>query len=383
MKEKKQDISGIKEKRILFIVQLPPPIHGASIMNKHIVSSGIIKGEFITEVINLQFAKSVDELTKFSFLKVFKAMQYSFLIIRKSLFFRPSIVYLTLSPVGYAFYRDSIFVFLLKLFNKNIVYHLHGKGIKENARNSLFKKILYRSVFQNTKVICLSQRLTNDISEVYDQKPYIVANGIQIQPAITEKISQSSEKIPQILYLSNYIRDKGVLTLIDALSKLKDHGHKFNARLVGAPSDLKLDFLKELIKAQNLENCIQILGPLYGDEKNYEFCNADIFCFPTYYRNEAFPLVILEAMQFSLPVISTYEGGIPDIVIEGETGFLVEAQNPEMLAGKIAVLLTNRRLITEMGKKGRERFNSNFTLNHFEMNMNSTFNSILGSELLK
>jgi glycosyltransferase involved in cell wall biosynthesis len=279
--------------------------------------------------------------------------------------------------VGYAFYRDSIFVFLLKLFNKKIVFHLHGKGIKENARYSIFKKFLYRSVFRKTRVICLSQRLTNDISDVYNSKPYIVANGIQIQPAISEKEFQLSAEVPRILYLSNYIREKGVLTLIEALRKLKELGHKFNARLVGAPADLKLDFLQQLIRDQNLENCIQILGPLYGDEKNTEFLNADIFCFPTYYKNEAFPLVILEAMQFSLPVISTYEGGIPDIIIEGETGFLVEAQNPEMLAGKIAILLTDRSLIIKMGKKGRERFISNFTLTHFEKNMINTFNSIL------
>jgi glycosyltransferase involved in cell wall biosynthesis len=206
-----------------------------------------------------------------------------------------------------------------------------------------------------------------------------VANGIKILPEISEKKFQASSEVPRILYLSNYIRDKGVLILIDALGKLRDRGHNFNARLVGAPADLKIDFLQEEIKDRNLENCIQILGPLYGEEKTAEFLNADIFCFPTYYKNEAFPLVLIEAMQFSLPVISTFEGGIPDLVIDGETGLLVESQNAEMLAAKIAVLLTDRALISEMGKKGRERFINNFTLSHFEKNLNITFKTVLGN----
>jgi glycosyltransferase involved in cell wall biosynthesis len=184
--------------------------------------------------------------------------------------------------------------------------------------------------------------------------------------------------VPQILFLSNYIQDKGILVLIDALKKLKNKGHIFNASLVGGPVDLKIEFLQNLVDDQNLSGCIQIKGPLYGDNKIAEFLNADIFCFPTYYKNEAFPLVILEAMQFSLPVISTFEGGIPDIVIDNETGFLVESQNSEILADRIAVLLTNKNLIIEMGRKGHERFLNNFTLAHFENNLKQTFQTILG-----
>jgi glycosyltransferase involved in cell wall biosynthesis len=214
--------------------------------------------------------------------------------------------------------------------------------------------------------------------DVYKSTPFIVPNGIQIQPEIKEKKIQKNGSIPQILYLSHYIRDKGILILIDALKKLKNQGNIFNARLVGAPMDLKIEFLQSLVNDQNLSSCIQITGPLYGDDKITEFQKADIFVFPTYYLNETFGLVNLEAMQYSLPVISTFEGGIPDIVIDGETGFLVEAQNSEMLAEKIDILLKNKNLRMRMGKKGYERFINNFTLNHFESNLNKTFQSILG-----
>ena len=82
-------------------------------------------------------------------------------------------------------------------------------------------------------------------------------------------------------------------------------------------------------------------------------------------------------MQFGLPVISTFEGSIPEIVINNETGFLVESQNAQMLADKIAILLKDKNLRIEMGKKGYERFINNYTLNHFENSMNNIFQTIL------
>jgi len=364
-------------KKILFIVQLPPPVHGASIMNSYVINSKIINNNFYCDVVNLHFLRSIKEISKYSFRKVLKGIYYGFEIIIKDFIRKPDLVYFTLSPKGYAFYRDAIYVFILKLFNNKIVFHLHGKGIKENIKSNAIKRYLYLWVFNNTHVICLSQRLTNDIEDVFKSIPFIVPNGIQLQPEIKENQLQHNGSVPQIIYLSNYLRNKGVLILIDVLRKLKDQGYVFNARLIGAQIDLKIEFLQNLINDKNLSGCIQITGPLYGNDKTTELQNADIFVFPTFYMNEAFPLVILEAMQFSLPVVSTFEGGIPDIVVDGETGFLVEVQNTEMLVEKIASLLKNKDLRMEMGKKGYERFINNFTLNHFENNINKTFKAIL------
>ena len=74
-------------------------------------------------------------------------------------------------------------------------------------------------------------------------------------------------------------------------------------------------------------------GRKVGEEKNTFFQQADIFILPT--MNECFPLVILEAMEYKLPVISTNEGGIPDIVKDGENGLICEKQNPSHLASKM------------------------------------------------
>jgi glycosyltransferase involved in cell wall biosynthesis len=364
-------------KKILFIIQLPPPVHGASLMNSYVINSEVIRSTYLIEVISLQFVKSIKNVAKFSLVKVFKFFFYGFVIVKKVLTQKPDLVYFTICPTGIAFYRDAFYVVLLKLLNSKIVFHLHGKGIKKNVKKSYFKKYLYTWVFKNTYIICLSELLSEDISEVYSGVPFIVPNGIEVQSKFNGIVNRLNRTVPQILYLSNYIRNKGILVLIEALEILKDQGYQFTARLVGAPADLTIEFLENIITNRNLSELTKIIGPRYADNKFLEFQEADIFVHPTY--NDVFGLVNLEAMQFSLPVISTFEGSIPDIVIDNETGFLVEPKNAQMLADKIAILLKNNDLRIKMGNKGYQRFINNYTLNHFENNMIRTFNAILGT----
>lgn len=363
-------------KKILCILQLPPPVHGASLMNSYVVNSEVLRRKFTIDIVNLQFAKSIKQLEKFSFLKVYKALSYGFAIAKIVIAQRPDLVYFNLSTKGFALYRDVYYVLLLKLLNSKIVFHLHAKGIKNNIKKSFLKKKMHAWIFKNSHVICLSERLSEDISEVY-RSPFIVPNGIEIMPKTNGIQNRSKKSIVNVLFLSNYIRSKGILVLIDALGILHSQGYQFNARLVGAPADLTIEFLENLIADQSLAEVVKVTGPLYGNDKLAEFQSADIFAFPTY--NEAFPLVILEAMQHSLPVVSTLEGGIPEMTIDGKTGFLVETQNAPMLAEKIAILLKNESMRIEMGKRGYERFMDNFTINHFENNMHNTFQTILDS----
>ena len=107
-------------------------------------------------------------------------------------------------------------------------------------------------------------------------------------------------------------------------------------------------------------------GRRYGGEKDMFWKDADIFVFPTYYHNECFPLVILEAMEQGVPVISTNEGGIPDIIDNGNSGYTVEKNNPSSLASAIERLLKEPELCKSMGQAGRKLFEEKFTEELFE-----------------
>jgi len=365
------------KKKILFIIQLPPPVHGASIMNSYVMASTLIKSNFFVDAINLRFSNSIKEISKISLIKIIKSFYYGFMIVKKVLIYKPDLVYFTVSPTGNGFYRDICYVLILKLLKRKLLFHLHGKGIKYDVRKSAYKSILYKIYFKNTHVICLSKRHTDDISEVCAAIPFIVPNGIKLNPINAGSGNRSNDSSPTILYLSNYIREKGILLLIEALGILRKKGYAFHASFVGEPAEISIELIKRYVDCYRLTDCVKISGPLYDEKKNAEFQKADIFVLPTYYKNEAFPLVIIEAFQYGLPVISTVEGGIPDLVTNNESGLLIKSKDPEILADKIGILLKDKNLRIKMGKKGYEKFINNFTITHFESNLNKIFHLIL------
>lgn len=358
-------------------MQLPPPTHGASIINSYVINSRLIKDHFAMDLIDLQFSKSIKTLGKFSFKKIFTGIFYGFIILKKILFNRPDLVYFTLSPNGSAFYRDALYIIIFKIFRLKVLFHLHGKGIRKASESSWLNKKIYKLVFHNAYVICLVKNLVYDIENVSSAVPFIVPLGIPENAAMNQPDDKKMKSKVQVLYLSNYIESKGLLVLIDALRIIKDKGYFFNARLVGAAADLTIMDVENYVSMRDLKDCVEITGPKYGNDKHAEFNMADIFVFPTYYYNETFGLVNLEAMQHGLPVISTSEGGIADVVLNNETGFIVEPRNADELAQKLAILIENKELREAMGKKGQDRYLSNYTLQHFETNMLKTFKILL------
>ena len=135
-------------------------------------------------------------------------------------------------------------------------------------------------------------------------------------------------------------------------------------------------FQAEVAK-RGLEGMVVYHGRKYGKDKEAFLNGADIFVFPTFYHNECFPLVLLEAMEHGVACISTTEGGIPGIIDDGKTGFLVPKHNAAILANKIETLLTDSALRQHMGEAGREKFEREFTLEVFEKRIVEILNHCL------
>lgn len=94
-----------------------------------------------------------------------------------------------------------------------------------------------------------------------------------------------------------------------------------------------------------------------------------MFVFPTYYYNECFPLVLLEAMQHGVACVSTDEGGVPDIIEDGKTGFISKRKDAEDLANKLELIINDRTMCQKFGIAGKERYERLFTLECFERKM--------------
>jgi len=153
--------------------------------------------------------------------------------------------------------------------------------------------------------------------------------------------------------------------------------YNFKAKIVGAEADLTYENLKEYINRKKLSNLIDLCGPLYNEEKNNVYKSSHIFVFPTYYKIETFGSVIIEAMQYELPIISTNFGGISEIIDDGVEGFLVNTKSPTEIAEKLEILLNNKELRIKMSKQAREKFLKKFTFSIYEQNLSNIFDEIL------
>ena len=172
---------------------------------------------------------------------------------------------------------------------------------------------------------------------------------------------------PHLLFLSNLIPSKGVYVLLDACRMLHEQGLTFVCDFVGGETkEIDRATFEEAVKERGLQGIARYQGPKYGEEKERYFAEADIFVFPTFYYNECFPLVLLEAMQHRLPVVSSDEGGIPDIIQHGVNGYTVARKEAAPLAEALALLITNPAQRREMGEAGYARYQELYTLEAFE-----------------
>ncbi|MBU6158241.1 MAG: glycosyltransferase family 4 protein [Bacteroidetes bacterium] len=182
-----------------------------------------------------------------------------------------------------------------------------------------------------------------------------------------------------LLFISNLIKDKGVVDLLDACVVLQSKCISFRCDFVGPNTDISPFWINQYLEHHSLQELVFFHGAKSGDEKNWFLQNADIFVFPTYYKNECFPLVLLEAMQYSLPIVTTNEGGIADIVSDGHTGIIVEKNNPLQLANSLISLIEDTEFRHSLGVAGYHKFISSFTLDHFELRFSNIIRDVIQS----
>ena len=333
--------------------------------------SKLINNSFNTSYINLLASKKVNTTGKLDLRKLWRYFGIILKLKTQLIFKRPVLCYFALSTTGLAFIKDAFLVGLIKLFHVPILFHLHNKGVKIYAKKKIFK-FLYKFVFKGTRVILLSERLYDDVSEfVAKGQTHICPNGVP-ELTITNKKNKLNKSEPlQLLFLSNLIESKGVYVLLRALKLLKTRGILFKCNFIGDSGDINQASFESKLRSLGLTSEVMFLGPKYGEDKHQFFLNSDIFVFPTYYQNETFGLVNLEAMQYSLPVVSTFEGGIPDVIEDGFNGFLVPQKDVKLLADKLEFLIKNDNLRLKMGASGKQKFKKEFTSDTFEKTLNS------------
>jgi starch synthase len=232
-------------------------------------------------------------------------------------------------------------------------------------------------------VIAVSEQMKTDVVEAYGVDPKkvtVIHNGIDpefYKPTFDEALLAEygiDPKIPFVLFVGRITRQKGISQLIEACQYFNE-----NCQIVlcaGAPDTeeiaIETSNLIDELKAKR-KGVILISEMLPRDKVKVLYSHARVFACPSLY--EPFGIINLEAMACETPVVGSHVGGIPEIIVEGETGYLIQLEsvsrtnfNPlhptefqKAFASKVNVLLDNEELATAMGKAGRVRVLEKFS----------------------
>lgn len=216
---------------------------------------------------------------------------------------------------------------------------------------------------------------------IAENKIEVIPNGIDLsefdafppQGAFRKKYG-IREDTKLVLYLGRIIRVKGIDYLIRAFDRARKKLYNVKLVIVG-PDDGYLGVCKNLVKALGIERKVLFTGPLYRKEKLEVFNDIDVFVLPSTY--EIFPITILEAHACSKPVITTRVGDLPNLVIQGKTGLLVEPSNVEELSDALLQILTNRKIAEEISQNARRLVLPKFSMETVALKLEKLYEKVV------
>lgn len=188
---------------------------------------------------------------------------------------------------------------------------------------------------------------------------------------------------PLIISVGRMIAVKGFRNIIMALPDIRKQVPNVCYMIVAHPQEPEKQLIAHLVKELNLENHVTIQPPVGNEELPKLLQVADVFALtsePVYfphYQEEGLPRVIPEASACRLPVVVSTTGGLDEAVVDNETGFVIRHGDQETLKRKLIALLTDKKLVAEMGNSGREHVIKNFS----DQSMTEKILSITNAEL--
>lgn len=326
-------------KSILIIAPFPKGnkgLNGQSIANMTLYEG--LKNKYKLNCINtlkdFEFSNKKDQGT-FKLIKFIKILFHLIYEIFKVIFIKFDVMYITPGQSYLGFMRFSPYMYIAILKRKPVYIHIHGgnfRNMYEELNDSKKSKIFY--FLKRIKgAIVLGDSLKKMFSNlVEEEKVFVCENGVQNEfIATVDEINTKEEKInknkTEILFLSNLMKEKGILEVLEVSNKFTKEQVIFN--IAGAIEPEIKDKVEKYFK--NHPEKIVYHGIVSGEKKRKLLLNSDIFVLPTYYSNEGQPISILEAYANGCSVITTNQGGIKDIFKDDANGALCESKNAESI----------------------------------------------------
>lgn len=329
--------------KYLIMGPIPPPYHGQSVALSSVVNKLKEDNKNQCTIINISGINT----------KI-KGLLLCFKIIYLSIFFKYDAIYYTCSRSTMGAIRDIVLLYCCKLRKQYVVNHLHGSDFKSfyDKQTNFYKKII-RNAYKNVNTtIVLLEEMKKEFQDFPNMNIQTVANSYSSSLDSLPLKKKENNKILNIIYLSNIMKTKGILNLLEAIKVIFTENQDINLKLYiagqfikdeeASQNNIEVEFFRKYNALKDKYNDkIEYIGIITGNLKKKKLWDSDIFILPTYYKTEAFPISILEAMRAGNYIISTNYKYIPS-VISSKNGELIEPKSIEAIIKAIKNVVSNK-----------------------------------------
>ena len=267
---------------------------------------------------------------------------------------KDSIVHLHTSQDG-SFFRKFMLFCLAKIMGAKTLVHIHGSQFEVFMnKNGLFRTLCKFYFAKADGIVVMSKKWLEWLSDFTENKNiHVVYNPV----SLIEARERNTADHLTILFMGKLGKRKGVYDILACLSRNKDFFREKHAKFILA-GDGEVEKVRIQVEADDLADLVEVPGWVFSEQKQQYFSASDILILPSY--NEQMPMSILEAMGYGYPIIASNINGIPDMVTNGENGFLFDPGDIEAMTQALKKLCTDANLRDQMGKKSRELVKNKF-----------------------
>lgn len=365
-------------KKVLMVALFPPPFSSGERMLNAMINN-ILQKRYDVTAINF----SADKLSSFSFsfgkiknqftsLWLFGKAVLKVKKLLKSQHFH--YLYFVTPQSTYGHLRDW---FLLKTIGNKIPYKfafIQNGQIHTTFQKKWHKRITQSFIKNTSFFVFLTKGLAAKSTIIPGSKKVIIPNTADASivldnEEIKNKIENYNPGNFTLLYLSNMTPSKGYMDAANAIKILVEKNPAFikEAHFVGEWLSAEDETaFREFVSINSLQQIIKIHGKISDRKLIKQFhANASVFLLPTYFSHEAQPVSIIESLNAATPVIATNHASIPEFIIDGENGFLVEKKSPQQIALSIEKLL-QPECWKKMAMNARKSFEEKFSYEKYE-----------------
>jgi glycosyltransferase involved in cell wall biosynthesis len=365
------------KRSVAIVGPVAPPYGGPEKIMESLLGSEVFNRLVAVHHVNTQKPLSNEQRSRFQLVNLaYNARDFANLtwtILRH----RPKTVFVFVSQNKVAFARDAVFMWTAAILGRRVVASREGSYFQEFYAGSgrLFQWFIRRTLRLAACLRVESELIRSQFDGIVDpERVKVCLTGIDPGPLGILPALRSSGGF-RVLSMSNISVAKGSVDLVRAIVALREQNIDVELRLAGGFIHGEQNItakrsegsaetqIRAQIEKHHLGDTIVFTGPVYGPQKTAEFGAAHVFVLPSY--SEGLSNALMEAIAAGLPVIATRVGALPECVIHGHNGFLIEPGDWQSLGKHLAELANDPDLRLRMGQASRALCAEKFNLDDF------------------